>query len=205
MLVLGLVVAGVVAFIVWPREREPEYQGKKLSEWILVYNSSEADSATRHEAPEAVRQIGADALTWLLKWMQYREPPWKSNLFYYFQKLPPAFKIRVIERSLAPVSQNRPQYVAVWGFWILHEQAAPAVPELARLAHDSRRPALAAEAMRCLFAVGEAGLPALRTAFHSPDPALRAIATNALGGLRSELVRRAEETGTTPRAERQNH
>jgi hypothetical protein len=205
MLVLSLAATGVVAFMLWPGEREPEYQGKKLSEWILVYNSGDADSATRHEAPQAVRQIGTNALPWLLNWIPNREPPWKSNLFYYFRKLPPAFQSRFIERSLAPVSQNRPQYLAVWGFWILHEQAAPAVPELARLAHDSRRPALAAQAMKCLFAVGEAGLPELAAAFHSPDPALRRIATNAFGGSRFELVRRAEESGTAPKSEGQNH
>jgi hypothetical protein len=30
----GIIVGFVVAVLVWPGEREPEYQGKKLSEWI---------------------------------------------------------------------------------------------------------------------------------------------------------------------------
>ena len=34
MIVGGCIVAAVLIVALWPGEREPEYQGKKLSEWL---------------------------------------------------------------------------------------------------------------------------------------------------------------------------
>ena len=41
---LGL---ALITAVVWPREREPEYRGKKLSEWIDIYAVQKRMGVTR--------------------------------------------------------------------------------------------------------------------------------------------------------------
>ena len=59
---LAMVAIFAVAF--WPEPREPEYHGKKLSEWLTLYNEAPK------EATEAVRAMGGDVVPVLLKWIQ---------------------------------------------------------------------------------------------------------------------------------------
>src|SRR4051812_12829515 len=62
----GVVVVAAVVLL-WPRgEREPEYQGKKLSEWI-------GDEGNPRQA-DAVRHIGTNALPFLIGWIRYETP-----------------------------------------------------------------------------------------------------------------------------------
>src|ERR1041385_2280437 len=70
LLPLAAIFIGAIAIIsLRPGEREPEYQGKKLSEWLLAYHhpwESVDPSSTR--AAEAVRTIGTNAVPCLVKW-----------------------------------------------------------------------------------------------------------------------------------------
>jgi len=78
---LLLAVAGVVGLIVAGafREREPEYQGKKLSEWVILHDDgSRAQSPQSQEAGSAIRRIGTRALPYLL-----RPPAGKPNSTLY--------------------------------------------------------------------------------------------------------------------------
>jgi len=40
LVILCALVVTVAAVAFWPGEREPEYQGKKLSEWVLLQRTS---------------------------------------------------------------------------------------------------------------------------------------------------------------------
>lgn len=68
--VLALLVVALLAGVVWSWQREPRYEGKRLSEWLRQcdYGSSQADdvdpvkNAWREEAGNAVRKIGLRAL-----------------------------------------------------------------------------------------------------------------------------------------------
>jgi hypothetical protein len=186
---IGLLAVAVVvlAIIAWP-EREPEYHGKKLSEW-LVLCGVQPKPPDRYEAPQMVRQIGPKAVPTLLKWLHYRRPAWKSKAYIYFCKLPPSLQIKFVAQQLAPPQKDY-ENLALLGFWILHEEAASAVPDLARMMQDTRQPGGSALAMRCLFCIGDAGLPALRLAAHGPDPTLRATLTNTLLNGRLEFWNR---------------
>ena len=62
-LAAGIVVA-VVAVAFWPGEKEPEYQGKKLSEWLATQGNDDQGQA-KTEAAEglvAIRNIGTNAV-----------------------------------------------------------------------------------------------------------------------------------------------
>src|SRR5438477_4276939 len=80
LVVVGMFVAG--AF----REREPEYGGKRLSEWVVTFEAPTPDESMIHteEAVDAIRHIGTHAIPYLLKWIRYersdRSSGWKSKL-----------------------------------------------------------------------------------------------------------------------------
>jgi hypothetical protein len=75
-----LVVICVVAF--WPREHEPEYNGKKLSEWLALQNDHPED------VDAAVRAIRTNALPMLIKWAEFQLPAWRYRLVKLYPKLP---------------------------------------------------------------------------------------------------------------------
>jgi hypothetical protein len=80
LVVCVLVGIGVYAF--WPQEKEPEYNGKKLGEWLtLCRDYRGGDYSQLQSAQGAVRKIGTNGLPWLVKWMSYDTPKWKSSLF----------------------------------------------------------------------------------------------------------------------------
>jgi hypothetical protein len=110
---------GIVAF--WPGEREPEYDGKTLGEWLL-YKQPASESNLPNPQIEAIRQIGEEAVPWLLKWARYQSPPWRWRLNRFFGE------DRGIERSQA-----------VWfAFRVLGPKAADAIPDLARMANNPK-------------------------------------------------------------------
>jgi hypothetical protein len=77
-----LVVLGVVA--IWPGEREPEYSGKTLSQWLLYRPADSAAANALDLQIEAIRAIGEPAVPWWLKWVRYKTPPWRFRLERYF-------------------------------------------------------------------------------------------------------------------------
>jgi hypothetical protein len=150
LIAIGAVV--VVAFVgvaVWPGPKEPEYQGKKLSEWVDLYITSDrtiAAQGTEHglygkpapapvlyenraHAEEAVSHIGAQAVPWLLKWLNHQQPTWRRKVFRYYVKLP--FKLRLQVESHF-YGQNPVDYCerAARGFAIIRSNAAAGVPAL---------------------------------------------------------------------------
>src|SRR5205814_876817 len=83
------VAAGVLAVIFRP-EREPEYGGKRLSEWVdLIWKpkpkgiTDERSYSIRRfdETPVAVRSMGTNALPHLLKWSRYEPRSWQGELY----------------------------------------------------------------------------------------------------------------------------
>src|ERR1043166_10284365 len=74
--VLGVALTG---YALWPRE--PRWQGRSLSSW-LVDLAPDKPPATRIAAAAAVRAVGTNAVPFLLDWMREREvdPEWKLRL-----------------------------------------------------------------------------------------------------------------------------
>src|SRR5258706_10188766 len=75
-------VLAVVAALFWPSgEREPEYQGKKLSWWIRGATQISVRAPPGNlERAEAVRKIGTNALPFLVKWIDFGSPPKVSKI-----------------------------------------------------------------------------------------------------------------------------
>lgn len=176
-----LVGIGVVAF--WPGEKEPEYNGKKLSEWLMIYNSHNQleEELPANVAAEAVRRIGTNALPSLVRWLSYNDKGWRRKVRRAIVNTPDFIR-SPLEAFFRLPRDWQPDATAVAGFQILGPRAVPAIPELIRLAHDTNHPAICLKAVQSLACIGEEGKSVLWSApaLNSPDPAMRRAATNAL-------------------------
>ena len=65
-IVLLTVIAGVVAYVLLKPKDEPKYQGRYLSDWLEEYRDSRYSDG---DAAIAVRNIGTNALPYLVKWL----------------------------------------------------------------------------------------------------------------------------------------
>ncbi len=149
----ALVVTLVVLFS--PRDRQPMYQGKELSQWLIEYGASRGvDAAAAERASNAVHQIGTNALPHLIKWMNFRTPRWRDRLA---RSVPaPAWLLP----SIAGPGPTRVSE-AVIGFKILGQDASPAVPQLTKMLGHWEPQRNTRAALIALGLVGEAGLPPL--------------------------------------------
>ena len=170
----------VVVWMAWPGGREPEYHGKKLSEWLYLYNVSAGSS---EEAIAAVREIGTNALPWLMRNISFEPGKWRQVVANFPQPLSRAahFRSGVFERD-----------EALHGFHILGPVARPAVPQLTDWAINapffSQRKAFAVAA---LFEIGGPDflrVPLLVVMLNDRDAGVRERATNELMRIAPEML-----------------
>lgn len=146
-------VVAVVTALVWPREREPVYKGKRLSEWIkdcpvhsrLVSSARSVVGGSqglvpvqaetnvhRAGAQAAVRAIGTNGLPLLVDWIGYEQPGWKAMLARA-AFLPQAVRRSSFVRWLDGEEAQDRSIDALAGLCLLGAGARPAVPELRAL------------------------------------------------------------------------
>jgi hypothetical protein len=122
---------GVIAF--WPADKEPEFDGKKLSEWIEIYQRHESAGNRSRErvAGRAIQAIGSNALPHLLKWARYDEHPWQARIAFRLNRL--GYKNNPWEKRIRRAS----------GAWealqiLGPDGVRPMMPDLARIALESK-------------------------------------------------------------------
>ena len=82
MIAVGVLVGALVVVLIPSRKGEPSYGGKRLSEWVDSYSYSiDRGQYTPKQRDQAILGIGTNALPYLLKWIRYETPPWKTKLF----------------------------------------------------------------------------------------------------------------------------
>jgi hypothetical protein len=124
------IAAVILGFLLWPSEREPEYNGVTLSKWLQRYN----DDGNNPEAAEAIRHIGTNALPFLLRWIRYETPGWRKSLEHLHTRLPSSIqKTRVVHWLFADNAEHRAE-LSVEAFSALKLAGKPASDELLRLA-----------------------------------------------------------------------
>lgn len=143
----GCLVALIIALVLWPREREPEYNAATLSTWLARCGSTNLTESLA--AADAIRHIGTNALPFLLRWIQY-EPGWRDSLGRKILSWPVVGGHRDVQRVIWKMTQYRATS-AVTGFKILGSEAGPARAELQRLAYNSQAPQTAIRATDCLL------------------------------------------------------
>jgi len=161
MIVGGCIVAGILAVALSPGEREPEYGGKKLSEWVNIYVLASAGSRAKGQAQTAVRNIGTNGIPFLLSWIRDDAPAWKLGLLRAGAVVERKWsKGGRILNSMAGNPELR-SWASVSGFGILGAEAKGAVPDLRTIMLQTEWPMRREEAALSMANVGEAGSCAL--------------------------------------------
>ena len=154
----------MVAF--WPGKREPEYNGKRLSEWLALQSDHPADTA------HAIRAIGTNGLPVLVSWAELQVPEWRYNLAIGYGRFPRP----IHSDSLADFFINRKatmrSFNCVFAFRVLGTNASAAIPELSRFVMDARNRDRRNAALALAYIGGRDALPPLLAALEdktAPD------------------------------------
>src|SRR5258706_6571433 len=95
MLLLGCVLTGLVVFYLVGFDREPRYGGRSLSAWLLISQQIWSGKLTTpgwQESSEAIRRMGTNGLPYVLEWMAYERPSWRTQVLATLKKLPKAIR-----------------------------------------------------------------------------------------------------------------
>ena len=152
-------VAVVIAIARSATPKEPTYQERPLSYWVLRSDKSPPDQNT---ADKAVRQIGTNALPFLVKWTRYERPAWLTRVVAALPRLPIPVQVALAPRI--PTHAERRAIASPRAFQTLGTNAAAAIPELTQLMRGTNAKATAQRAIFALGYVGTNGLPALLAA-----------------------------------------
>jgi len=113
-IVFGLLVVAVGVFLVvvfWPGPKEPEYQGKKLSDWVEIGTGPRGTirpiSEYNNENAKALSSFGTNSLPYLMKWIRFEEPSWKVRASKAYQNLPRQLRLSGIEVWLSCEKEKR--------------------------------------------------------------------------------------------------
>lgn len=178
-----MAIAGVISWQV-SRQREPRYQGIRLTVWLKQYGtnhwSTGRDGPLEKEAQAAIRQVGTNAIPLYLSIMSARESPLKRKLLAL---APRPLVARLHLRSLYSY-----RLLGAYGLIALGPDAKPAVPALMGLLTDKdaqvRYPAVFA--LRCLGPAASDALPSLITCLKDPEFIVRDEAVLALGTIHQQ-------------------
>ena len=78
--ILAIEVCCVLAAAFWPekQEREPVFEGRKLSEWVMDIADDQASHQRPGKVAEAIRAIGTDGMPFYTKWLGYKRSHLKT-------------------------------------------------------------------------------------------------------------------------------
>jgi hypothetical protein len=155
------ILAVVIAVLVWPGEREPEYQGKKLSEWVRQLDDGEPWagfishswrsnlSVEQIRAAEAIRHIGTNALPFLLPAATRKESQFDGLL------------IRIVSDREHERAARKRRLARAWdaalALYALGPEARPCIPRLKQAYYDYKNEGTARYAAVALAGIGPEG------------------------------------------------
>lgn len=194
-MLLGSGAAALPLFFLLP-QKEPQYQGKSLSDWVVAMHQGQRSQ--REQARAVVHYLGPHSVPVLLKWL--RRPDHPSSLKYRAARAE-AQVLNWLERCKLLRPHARPaatdwkesyRFLAVEAFRELGpEEAKAAIPGLIQLlgARDHLTNEVsdtASFAYVVLQKLAPASIPALQNALSSPNEQVWILAADALGGIGPE-------------------
>jgi len=181
----------MVAFsLYWLPDLEPQHDGLTLGAWVLLCKDR-INPAPR----DAIRHIGTNALPFLVRWVAYEPPAWKTRLSKVAKKLPNVLTGSRFFRSLTAENELAEALAegATEAFYILGREAVPAVKQLARIEANHKAPRAAHRAWIAMALIGksipdspewvEERVHKLITQLAHPGVVERITAINSLGEL----------------------
>ncbi len=182
---LAILVVAFLGAVFWQAQRpqEPVYHGKPLSYWLEVYDFGSYGFAhpngpappTRYEANDAIRQIGTNAVPFLLQMLQQRDSKFKLTIIRLLQKQ------HFINIPLAPIDRNSKAYD---GFVFLGSGASNAVPRLIEI-FDRDHSAFCQQAVPAILGnIGPPAAQAVPTLLRGITHTNETVRANAIFALR---------------------
>jgi hypothetical protein len=156
---LTAVCLGVAIIAARPRNTGPVYQGRSLYTWLKIYSQVGLPHPNQKEVGEAsnaVKQIGTNALPWLLE--QIRKNG-EGDLFWWQFDRAAAALPRPTWRFLFRLRQATRIELASEGFKLLGTNAAPALPALRVIIDNTNTPIAAYYALDACFVIEKDALP----------------------------------------------
>jgi HEAT repeat protein len=195
LLLIGVAAVVLVVVLVasLTREQEPKYKGKKLSEWIMDQQEFvpspegpliKSGLGITEDARDAVRQIGTNAIPYLLKWVQYEQSPTRARVYRVLN--PILYRVKPAWQLHDYADHNRADGAAS-AFVFLGEKAATAVPTLAALMKDRRAPQAADRASRAIRHLSFSVLAADLVLMTNSDPRIRLDSVQRVGSLEGDF------------------
>jgi hypothetical protein len=172
---IGAALALIALLAYNPTSGEPSYEGHPLSYWVAILGSSPPRS-DEEKAKNAIDHIGAAALPFLVKWIQYNPPRWKRTVAYTLARTPLPLAHKLANRMIGP----RLVIGTHFAFAALGPRAMPAFDDLRHLMNDTNRPNTTTEAARALSCFGTNALPALLAVITNTNHPARVGALSAI-------------------------
>jgi hypothetical protein len=159
-IVVAVLVLLVAVFAGWllTRPHEPEYQGRRLSDWLDDYN--QASTWDIPETAAAIRAMGTNCLPFLFACIKRKPSPLKAKLVMLLSKQ------QLLKLPFYGV--NRFRYPSIIALHALGPQAVPLCPDLVELA---KNPYASWWATMSLLAIGTNAVPFLEAACQNTNQA----------------------------------
>lgn len=186
-----IVGGSLIVLLLWvvARDREPRWHGKRLSDWAAQYGTNHwafRSTGADLEAEKAIRDIGTNAIPFLLKQLSARE----SEIL---RKLRTHLPAQWAKASILRDRSTEVRRTAAYGVAALGRNAAEAVPALCAI--ETNHPEVdgrytAVFALRTLGPTAEPAIPFLIRCLTNQEFTIRDDAATALGaiGARADLV-----------------
>jgi hypothetical protein len=162
-----------VAF--WSGDKEPEYKGKKLSEWLAIQRQNPAGTT------EAVRAMGTNALPLLIDLIECNVSSWERPLLGFYGRHPGwvgyGWFRRRYEKRVKRVE------LAAFGFFILGRDASPALTNLERIARNPTNGPSAFWAANSMAYLGESAVVPLVSLAEDGWQSMRGYAMVAMANM----------------------
>jgi len=198
---IALLILAISIPLLWPGDKEPEYGGKSLSEWLLYADDIKPIPSTTDdfddiagprakEAAVAVRAMSSAAVPLLLRWFEYKPGALRTNVCWAAWKLrlsPKMHQNRIYQKLIFGEGLIHASLVPA-GFRMLGPTAAPAVPRLGEIMEQDADLLRRRQAMVILMSLGDAGLPPLLRAMTNQANPDRQIILFSIGAPHRESV-----------------
>jgi hypothetical protein len=173
LIAVAITVSATILFTLLRPASGPKFENKALSVWLVELNSG--PPASRVRAAEAIKQIGTNAIPFLVAALSQTDSTFKRALLDISVRLP--------FPSLRPESADERRLLALAGFRVLGSGAKPALPSLEKLLEEKRNTGSVA---MVLGSIGSNALPVLLKAIQSTNASVRLCAAAAISLMGSE-------------------